>query len=225
MPGFFRKIEGVPPYPGKCGLCSLTHHDEIHYFIDTSYFAEVEGQLYICNRCFSSLVLVTQDYMPVDRYEAEKAFTLESLENDLVDLQNYRRAGVILKEQFNLDLEDLFKYQDILPELESTQRDFEEAESKLLETKNTLALNKSILESQIGSIEAVEARLREKNAEIDELIESSLTQILDRRGRADLVAILLNNELPKRAESAPDGSEQQAFSFSGEDDSEPLFAS
>lgn len=225
MPGYQSKIVGTPPAPPyKCALCSLTHHEEIEYFIDTGVFGEFEGVVYLCSRCFEPLVELTEKFVR----STDHLSNIEDLDNqyrqDGLKLSELTEQAELLHDLFGLRLSDLIKFKDLtnkldhlngavgLAEQRKTDRDSKEL-NELLEVQNRQHL-----------ISQLDAEIEARRAELDIFVAGTLNTKLEHIGRADLVDIILNNRLPESVTATFDSDERENDESAGGEISAPAFS-
>lgn len=218
MPGLVRRIDDLPPGVA-CASCLLTQHPDIEWYIDSGILTEVEGPNFICNRCLHAMAMASQIYLTVQEHNEEIANLRRETAGQLLELADLQSAAGVLWREFGLKLEDLHEYVRIKAQLADMTNDATRTRKEL---KSLVGEREQVKQSTLDLKEAydhLQAIVNQKNEEYSQLIEASLADVLERRGRTDLLNILFNNKLPPRDDSEPDLDNREIDESPGEDES------
>lgn len=211
MAGALRKIYGVPPAPpNRCGLCQLTHHKDIKYFMDTGVWAEHEGVIYLCSRCIESLVKESQEFQSVDEVNEILAEKDAKVSESLSELETLRRQAKKLHDLFGLRLADLDKFTELSAKLDrligKVSSYEEKASQRELESQQH---DDSVIAAKI-TLANLNERIETARKELNVFVSESLSRKLHHIGREDLVDVILNNRIPEDLTRALDEYESEA---------------
>lgn len=210
MPGYQSIFYGTPPAPpNRCAVCQLSNHEDITYFVDTGIWAEHEGVIYLCNRCFEPLVDLTELYLRKSEHKTvveEVRGEVELVRTHAVELQG---QAELLHELFGLRLADLDKFKSLSEKLTQLQTAASSSEQLLSQRKAEQAISDTEVVNRQALLEMLDRQIVERQNELNVYIEASLTTKLEHIGRADLVPILLNNVIEPAIDRASNEDERE----------------
>jgi hypothetical protein len=222
MSGLVKKIDQLPP-GRNCASCLLTQHPDIIWYLDSGILTEVEGPNFICNRCFAEMARVSEEYITHDDHVIELNKLKNLTASKLLELEDLRSAARVLKREFDLELEDLHRYVQIKGNLADKKTELD----KVTETCRGLRAEEIEIRKDSKSLQEIysdlAAKVNEKNAEFTALIEATLADVLERRGRTDLISILLNDQFPSRDDLESERYDSETDAPSGEHSSFSTF--
>lgn len=212
MPGYQRKLEGRPPSPPYwCALCMAQDCiDGVEYFVETGVFAEHEGVIYLCSKCFEPLVDLSEKFVPVDDHEAQIKNLSEQFERDGLKLTELTLQSELLHDLFGLRLSDLVKFKELTNKLDHLQGAVGLMETKKSERSATELLELQEVKNRNDLIASLDSQIESRRSELNVFIEESLATKLGHIGRADLIPILLNNQLPESVTNPSNADEREA---------------
>lgn len=209
MPGYQSKFVGTPPAPpNKCAICQLSESPEIKYFMDTGVWAEHEGVIYLCDRCFEPLVTISERFILIDEYQEKVSDLNTHYEMETAKLSDMNRQADLLHDIFGLRLSDLDKFKTLTEKLTNLQLSVDALDISKKDREIQDLKERSEVEERRILIGSLDAQIEEKRRELDIFVSDSLTTKLDHIGRSDLIDIILNNRFPEEVFRSPDGNEQ-----------------
>lgn len=216
MPGYQQIFYNTPPAPpNRCAICQISTMDSVEYFLDTGIWAEHEGVIYLCSKCFEPLVSLTERFIPQEDHSTELSRVMSEVElikDRAVELQN---QADLLHDLFGLRLSDLSKFKNLTAKLDHLngavglieQRHSERSADEVLELQEVT--NRELLLQQLDK------QIEERQQELNVFVEASLTTKLEHIGRADLIDLILNNRFDAVLEREVNGSEREIDEDSG----------
>lgn len=220
MPGYQRKLFGRPPSPPHwCALCmGQESTDGIEYFIETGVFAEHEGVIYLCNRCFEPLVDLSEKFIRITEHAETLDITKNNFALESARLAEMEEHASILHSMFNLRLSDLGKFRSLNEKLDQLRTAVGEQEARREQVSASRLIHEEEVRQRKLLLESLDSQIESRREELNIFIEDSLTTRLEHIGRADLIPILLNNQLPESVTNSSNGDERETDEDSREPD-------
>lgn len=220
MPGHQASICDTPPsHPKWCVLCMLSAgQNDIEWFIDTGAVTE-DGVVYFCNRCFVSLVGVTELFIDKETHTAELKKIAAKYQEVETSYNTYLNQDEILFNKFGFRLVDVANLNDINNRINELSARENELNEQIQARKASELLLQRDFENERALLALLGNQIEEKRQELDHWLTESITTKLERIGRPDLIPIILNDQLPTELTRASYGDQREVDEPSGESDS------